>query len=138
MSRKDLYSKIEKLEGGEAIRDALKELFQGDDKKLQDQVDVNSNVKSELSTLKESFEELKTKSEGTVPKTELDKVEQGYAERLEAMEKKWTDAEELVTQNAKEKRDGEISSHFSKAVIDSFGAKNAERDLPCFAQIVRM
>jgi len=126
MSRKDVYSKIEKMEGGEAIRDALKALFQADDTKLQESIDANGTLKTEMGDLRTSIDDLKASNENTVPKTEMEKA---IADMQKTLGDITTERDEIKVANEKnviEKKNGEINSHFSKAVLDSFGSKNAE------------
>lgn len=126
MSRKEIYEFLEKAEGGEAIKAMLKTQFTEDDKKLQDSVDALNASKREATTLQSSFDELKQASEGTVPKTEMEKTIAEMQKTLDGITTERDEANKLAQDAAAEKKNGELNSHFSKAVIDAFGAKNTE------------
>ena len=124
--RGSIYSEIEKLEGGADIVAKLKEKFQEDDDKLQTQIDANGTLKTEMGELKTSFDELKSSSEDTVPKTEMEKQISNIQKSLDQIT---TERDEIKQKNDKatiEKKNGELNSHFSKSVLDSFGSKNTE------------
>jgi hypothetical protein len=129
-TRKEIYSKIEKMEGGEAIRDALKALFQEDDTKLQELVDAGKTSKTDYDTkltdLTGELEALKASGENTVPKTEMETQVSAIQTMLDTIT---TERDEIKTQNAQnevDKKNGELNTHFSKSVLDSFGSKNTE------------
>jgi hypothetical protein len=117
---------LEGIDGAEGAKDALKALFQADDKKLQDQIDANGTLKSEMGELKASFNDFKSSNAGAIPKTEMEKLKLEFEGRIKGLEEKNTAAEEKASNLEMEKRSGELSSHFTSAVLDSFGSKNAE------------
>ena len=124
-SRKEIYEKLESIEGGESIKDALKELFQADDKKLQDSEDSLKAVKGDLSTIKEEFEGLKSASADTVPKTEMEKAIAEMQKTLKAITDE-RDAEKAINEkNAAEKKQSDLEKHFFDAVSEPFGAVGA-------------
>ena len=125
-TRKEVYSQLEALEGGEAIKDALKELFQADDKKLSEVNEELGSYKKELGEVKGSFEELKNSSQNTVSKTEMEKTVSEMQKTLEAITKERDEAKKASEQAIIDKKNGELNRFFSNAVLDSFGSKNAE------------
>lgn len=125
-TRKEIYTQLEGIEGGEAIRDALKELFQSDDKKLQEQVDAQSTLKKELEGYTSTIEELKKASEGAVPKTEMEKQISEMQKSLETIMAERDEAQQKAQQAEQEKKTNALKDYFSKPVADAFGAKNTE------------
>ena len=126
MSRKEIYEKLEAIEGGEAIRDQLKALFQADDTKLQETVDALKTAKGDYAKQGEELEGLKAASADTVPKTEMEKTISEMQKTLNAITEERDEARKASEAAEVERRNGELSKHFISAVIDGFGAKNAE------------
>ena len=124
-SRKEIYEKLEAIEGGESIRDALKELFQADDTKLQEAVDSLKTAKGDMQTLKEEFDGLKSASADTVPKTEMEKAISEMQKTLKEITDE-RDAEKAINEkNAAEKKQSALEKHFFDSVADPFGAVGA-------------
>ena len=117
---------LEGIEGAESVKDSLKALFQEDDSKLQGSIDANAILKTEMGELKESIEGLKTANENTVPKTEMEKTVADMQKTLGLITQERDDIKKANEQNEVDKKNGELSSHFSKSVLDSFGSKNTE------------
>ena len=126
-SRKDIYTQLESIEGGEAIKNALKELFQADDKKLQESDDALKALKGDTTSLNDQFEELKKAGESSVPKTEVEKQIADMQKSLDVLTTERDEAKQAAEQAATEKKNNDIRDFFSSAVVDGFGAKNAKR-----------
>jgi hypothetical protein len=124
-SRKEIYEKLESIEGGESIRDALKELFQADDTKLQETVDALKSTKGDMAKLSEEFEGLKAASSETVPKTEMEKAIADMQKTLKGITEE-RDAEKAINEkNAAEKKQSALEKHFFDSVAEPFGAVGA-------------
>jgi hypothetical protein len=125
-TRKEIYSMLEGIEGAESAKDALKALFTEDDTKLQEQVNLVKSVKLEVAEAKSLIEDFKAKNENTVPKTEMEKALADIQNTLGVITQERDDIKKANEQATLEKKNGELNSHFSKAVLDSFGSKNTE------------
>ena len=131
-SRKEIYEKLESIEGGESIKDSLKELFQADDKKLQDSEDSLKAVKGDLSTLRDEFDGLKSASADTVPKTQLEQVVAEMKKELGVISKERDEEkqlrikeQELNEKNEVEKKQAALEKHFFDSISEPFGAVGA-------------
>lgn len=125
MGRKEIYSQIEKLEGGEVILKELKAKFQEDDDKLQKEIDINKTLKTEFGDLQTSMEELKATTKDTVPKTELEKQMTTMQKTLEAITTERDDEREKNEAVVAEKKQNDLQKHFFDMVAEPYGAVGA-------------
>ena len=128
MNRKELYSTLESLDGGEALRDAVKNLLTEADSRAETVENKYKELNGNNTSLMAQLEEFKAKAGGAeVMATEnnvLSKQMETMAQQLEQLTNRAKEADEFEQKVATEKKNAELSSFFTNAVNDSFGAKN--------------
>ena len=128
--RLKIYSTLEGIEGAGEALEMVKGVFNDLDSQVKDYRESNDSLISDFDELKAKFGGLETQLENasvdTVPKTEMEKQLSTMQKSLDEIIKERDEIKTANEQAIQEKKNGELSSFFSKAVIDSFGAKNAE------------
>ncbi len=136
MERKEVYETLEKIEGGEAVKNAVKSLLYGLDQDVKRYRENSESLDSKLKELGEEMGTLKGQLEESnnngVQKTELEKLVADMNKKLTAVETELgtvRDERDTVKkqneQQTAERKQTELEKYFYNSVSESFGAVGA-------------
>jgi len=133
MERSKLYETLEKVEGGEKIKDAVKSMLNGLDADVKKYRESSDEMGKKVDSLTEDFNGLKSQlkeaNTNSVPKTEMEEQIAAIQETLGIITGERDEAMKVNQENEKISKDSALKDHFSKSVADIWSAKNVTREI---------